>query len=506
MTKAVRRFRPIKPIGARRYLAVWCLAALPLGPARGETAPPIPGELLRVIPKDVVAFYAYGGPAHDTGAGNGLAMLNWGSLAIDRAQEMGVLSSVDSCARMWLDSLSGLGTAFRYPHAVALLDVAADARADGGHQLSRLSAALILDVGDDPAPVVQRIQHLLSAHTNTDESTLTTEPGASGERFMLRDARLPDWAVLSWGRIGRTYVIAIGQGAFERVEQAVRDHNFSILAQPWFTSAYLRANGSRAVFSCYLGIEDLRKRADAGLTGKIEDVQRALGLAGADRAVLNSWRSGKSLEVRAIVQRGKRDELIEVAGAHVLARHGGPKIDEGASRYVAFDASAGDVLVKCREAFLASGSPKSQASSNEYWADIERQCGVSFRKDIFAALGNPFVIHDYPQHPLRLPLMRTVLVRLNGDAGRLQLNIDRLLTTIDEAFLKGQWYRLSRSDAGIWSLNLGLLSPSLTVTDEWLVFSYSHGAVQMNLDSLGIKSTHEHEDAAPAAEPEGAGQ
>lgn len=492
-----RAIRPAVPVFA---LFVMVIAGRTL---RGEVAPPISSDLLRAIPRDVVAAYAYGGPAGGEAQGNGVSMLKWGSLAIDRAQEMGVLSRVDSCARMWLDSLAGLGTVFQYPHAVALLDVAADPRDGGGHRLSRLSAAVILRVGDDPAPVEQRIRHVLATHTNTDETKLDTGKGAFGERFTLRDARLPSWAVLSWGRMGKTYVVAIGEGALDRVERALVDVNASILAHSWFASAYLRANGSQAVFSCYLGAEDLKKRGDAGLAGKIDDVQRALGLGGASRALWNSWRNGRSLEVRAIVQRGDRDELIEVAGERVTQGLGVPLIPEGASRYAAFDASAGDILVKIREAFLASGSPDSQASSKEYWAAIEDQCGVSFRKDVFAALGKPFVIHDYPRHPLQLPLMRTVVVKLAGDAAKLRLSIDRLLTTIDEAYLKDQWYRLHRSDDGTWSLNLGLISPALKVTDDWLVFSYSPAAVQMNLESLGIKPAPV-EDAAVSAEPKAA--
>ena len=40
-------------------------------PLRGEVAPPISSDLLRSIPRDVVAAYAYGGPAGGA-QGNGV--------------------------------------------------------------------------------------------------------------------------------------------------------------------------------------------------------------------------------------------------------------------------------------------------------------------------------------------------------------------------------------------------------------------------------------------------
>lgn len=458
---------------------------------RGEVAPPIPQVLLRGIPNDTLAVYAHGGPADATTIGDVLSLLDWGALAIDRVGEMGVLSNIDSCARMWLDSLTAISTAFKYPHAVALLDIKARPRSDGGHELDRLAAALLIRIGDSSAVVERRIQHLLNVYTNTNESNLTVQTIHGAQRYILRDARLPDWAVLSWGRVNDIYLITIGNGAFERIERAYSDHNAGLLANRWFTSAYLRANGSQAVFTCFVELERLRTGSDPAFAKKIESVRDALGLQDVVRGLWTTWRSDRSLEVRALLNRHDRDELIEIAGRRHLARLGKQIIPSEATRFAVFNGSAGEITRRIGDAYLAARSPEAQTESRAFWGGIESQSKISFDRDVFDHLGGPFIIHDYPKHPLRLPLTRTILVRVDGDAAALRRSIDGLLSSIQQSFLEDSWVKLKRDDDGMWSLQLGVLAPAMTVTDDWLVVSHSPLAVRKNIGMLAPTPTAE---------------
>lgn len=475
----------------------WCLVMLPLvmgrhHAVRGEVAPPIPQVLLRGIPNDTLAVYAHSGPAGTTTLGGALSVLDWGALAIDRAGDMGVLSNIDSCARMWLDSLTAISTAFKYPHALALLDIKARPRSDGGHELDRLAAALLIRIGDSSAAVERRIQHLLNVYTNTDESNLTAQTIHGAERYTLRHDHLPDWAVLTWGRLDDIYVITIGDGAFERIERAYSDHNASLLANRWFASAFLRANGSKAVFTCFVEVDRLRTGSDPAFAKKVESVRDALGLKDVVRGLWTTWRSDRSLEVRAVLNRHDRDELIDIAGKRHLARLGKQIIPVEAARFSVFNGRAGDITRRIGDAYLAARSPEVQADSRSFWGEIESQSKISFDRDVFDHLGRPFIIHDYPKHPLRLPLTRTILVRVDGDAAALRRSIDGLLSSIQQSFLEDSWYKLKRADDGMWSLQLGVLAPAMIVTDDWLVVSHSPFAVRKNIDMSA---------PAPTAEP-----
>ncbi len=127
---------------------------------------------------------------------------------------------------------------------------------------------------------------------------------------------------------------------------------------------------------------------------------------------------------------------------------------------------------------------------------------------MFDHLGRPFIIHDYPKHPLRLPLTRTILVRVDGDAAELRRSIDGLLSSIQKSFLEDSWYKLKRDDDGMWSLQLGVLAPAMMVTDEWLVVSHSPFAVRKNIDMLASAPTTEpglaassHDEKKPPGRP-----
>ncbi len=458
---------------------------------RGEPAPAIPQVLLRGVPNDVVAVYAHGGPSGSPTLGDAFSMLDWGTLAVDRIQKMGVLSNIDSCARLWLDSLTAVGTAFRYPHAVALLDIEARPRDDGGHELARLTAALLIETGESSTTVERRIQHLLNIYTNSNESKLTTRTVHGAERYSLRDSRLPDWAVLSWGRVNEVYVVAIGEGAIERIERAFDDHNAGLLANPWFASAYLRANGPRAVFTCFVEIERLQAGSDPSFAKKVASVGDALGLKDVVRGLWASWRKEGSLEIRAILNRHGRDELIDIAAKRHLARLSEQVIPSDATRFSVFDGSAGDITRRIGDAYLAARSPEAQADSRSFWGGIETQSGISFDRDVFDHLGRPFILHDFPKHPLRLPLTPTILVRVDGDAAALRRSIDGLLSSIQKTFLEDSWYKLKRDDDGMWSLQLGVLAPAMMVTDDWLVVSHSPFAVRTNVEMLAPTPTAE---------------
>ena len=106
---------------------------------------------------------------------------------------------------------------------------------------------------------------------------------------------------------------------------------------------------------------------------------------------------------------------------------------------------------------------------------------MSFDRDIFSHLGHTVVIHDYPEHPLRLSVARTLLVCIDGDAEALRRRIDHLLGCVGPQLPQAGLLRLRQDADGVWYLQYGLLGPALVVTDDWLMVSFSPTAVRRNL-------------------------
>ena len=98
------------------------------------------------------------------------------------------------------------------------------------------------------------------------------------------------------------------------------------------------------------------------------------------------------------------------------------------------------------------------------------------------------IVHDFPHHPLGLPLLWTVLVEIDGSAESVRTALDRLLAhvykTIEDRSGPAGLTRLERDDDGVWYVRFGLYGPALAVTDRWVVISYSPQAVRENVEYL----------------------
>ena len=452
--------------------------------ASAEEKDTIPAALLEAVPADVAAACFYAGPGEVGPSGEQRSTVRFATFLTDQAFELGLLSNVNPSIRAWIDTLVSVAIAGEHPHAVALFDFTATPRADGGHQLAGLRAAVVMAPGSGRADLQRRIQHLLNTYTNRDETRLVRRADGAEVVFDLRDKRLPDWAALTWGPVGDLYVIAFGEDTFDRITETVHEVSGSLAAGTWFAPAFLQAGGTYASFVSYVHFDALRRGADPLLAGKIGRVQEALRLGGVERGLWTFRYAGRALEANGFLRRDGRDERSVIAGRRLLKQLNGSVIPHEARRYAVLDCNPRTLFRGIGDAYLAARSPAAGRKVRAFWGKVEAQSGVSFERDLFSPLGHALVIHDYPPHPLRIPLARTVLFRIDGDAATLRKRVDRLFDFISGEYLNTGLLRLGHAPDGVWYLHFGLLGPALAISDQWVVVSFSPEAVRQNVAIL----------------------
>ncbi len=450
---------------------------------------------LDAVPPDAAAAYIYAGPtSSDASPPAGLSWSHLLRTMVDGASRTGMLSSLRPQARGWMDALAGWSEATAYPHALVLLDVQAAPRADGGHRLDRMDLALVLRTDGRTADIEKRIQHLLTTYTNTSQTRLKTVTRNGMLRYELRDRRLDEWSVICWGRVGRDYVIAFGEGAFARMERLLGDRESSLAAASWAAPAVAADAGSPLRLAMYLNLRRLKKSADAPFAAKVAQAAGALGVGGAEQVLITVRRPGRAFSMEAILvpatdasspRDGAAVRRLRLAGPvgpdDPLARF----IPEGATGYTVIEQDAAPLLSAVVGAYLSARSPKARARLRAFWERVEAESGVHWETDLLPHLRGPIIIHNDPPHLLRLPGAVSILVPLAPGSGeRVRTSLDRLFSFAQRHTEPDSWLRLVRDADGVWFLSYGLSGPAVVVEGEWLVIAYSPAAARVNRDRL----------------------
>jgi len=480
---------------------LWCLLIsinTVVGPW-GGTSSAFPESSVKAIPDEVVAVCFSSGPAAISTAGRSAEAdpssekpgaagnpdgPSWGAV-IETAQRLGLLSAVDPKVRKWIDGLLAAGDVRRFPWAIALLDVRARTRDDGGHELAELHAALVVRTAGDHESIERRIQHLLLTYTSRESSELTVRSEDGGTWHSLRDRRLPPWSHIEWGRQGDFYVVAIGEGTMARVRAAGDGRIRPLGDQPWFTEGFKALAADRATFGLFLDIERLRASADPGLLNKIERTQAALRLVGTDRAFWTVGREGRAVTIDVFAYHAGRNERRNVASAHTLDDRTARLIPPEATWYLILDWDPVAVFRGVCQAVASTRSERKRAQSREFWQEFQRNAGVMVEPDIMAHLGERIIIHDYPEHALRVPVAYTFVIPIRVSEAVVRRGIDRLLSYAMRQYGSDWSVAFEQDGSGAWHLAAGLAGPALGVQHGYWVTSFSPHAVRDNLDRIG---------------------
>ncbi len=385
----------------------------------------------------------------------------------------------------------------RYPYAFALLDITGRPLPSGGHRLAQMQAAMIFDTGGDHRALVQRIRQLLVTYTNSEVSRLEEIPLDGGTRYRLIDSRLPPWTVIEWGPLGPYFVVSIGEGAWDRILATYRRKTLAVADDPWYIGACLQTRTPRAFIECLLAAARMRERLANVLAGGPNEVLRAIQADKLDRSILLVGFEGRAVTAGVVLNGDGRDHLIILSESIPAGDNAAEAVPPGARRY-GFTRQPLDVWARgLRDAYLAIQGEPAATKLRGGWARLEEEYGFSAERDLLAHLGVRMVVHDYPLHPLRIPLLWTYLIEIDGAEADVRRAVNGMMRAWQAAMAAkvaenpetGIAPQIRRTGDGIWFIHLGLAGPAVAVTPRWIVIGFSPEAVRENLRLLRTEPT-----------------
>lgn len=456
-----------------RHAIVLALQLGLIAPAQAELQ-----TLARLVPGDVIAFYTVDPPPGPQvpGTSNSLEIA---TVLIDQAFAMGFLKSLDPVIRGWLDAIACISTVIAHPHTVMLFDLQVQRDEQDSHRVSELRAAIVLQTGRNNKVIERRIQHLLDSYADQKESTLETANFGAHSLCKFSDTRLTDWLKLFWGPVGEYFVLAIGEESARAIVETINGGSASVWDDPNYRAAVEKLAAQQALITAQIRFDEVRKKSRA-LGTKLSRMQVDLGMADCEQGFWAAGYAGRSLEIRQWLNIRGVGHAAAISGEQFLGGSVRAALPGVANSFAAIGAEPSLWFERIRAAYLSARSRKNASESRAYWRGVEAEAGMRFA-DLFGALGDPILVHDYPVHALRLPPAWTIVVPVQRDAPALRKNIDALLSYWRAQLVQGP-FGLSQTSDGIWFMNVGLEGPALKVTDRFLVFSFSPHAVRQNLE------------------------
>jgi hypothetical protein len=241
----------------------------------------------------------------------------------------------------------------------------------------------------------------------------------------------------------------------------------------------------------FIAFGRLRDRLGEVVKGRPEQVIEALGAAKVDRALWAVGRSGRAVTAKMIALAD--GENFEASISEPLGGEEDQIVPGRVRGYAAFTLPLAEWVRRGREAYLASQGADARAVFREGWAKFEQQYGFDVDRDLIDHLGHRFIVHDFPPHPLGIPVLWTYLIETDGAEAEIRRAIDGMMLAWqnglprnpEDAARIASPAQLRRTDDGIWNFQLGLAGPAVGVGGKWIVLSFSPAAVRENLAHLG---------------------
>ncbi len=480
------------------------LSVFVCGVAAGSAAA-IPQALLHSTPAEALAAVYLDAddpdPAHTSSAERLVDMLA-------RVRQMGLVGDSATPTRVLLDLVYCWPVVHRYPRAYILHDIHFTSRGSDSNQLDRLAMSLVLQTGSADPAVRERIQHFLSMYTNEQRGTIDTVDVLGHTLHRLVDTTAPEWATWCWGQVGEVFVISLGPGSAEQVVGALEHNNESIVGREWFVAGHQQARGAQSSLEVYLDVPGLLRRVGDNARSRLEDVLDGLAAArtaqylwtvGADRAVFSS----------AFRHQEGATQLTHISDPGQYSAAHRQMVPADASRYAVVHSDAAVLLQRLASTYLALHNLGDRLRINTFWNELVKQQGIDVQRDLLDHLGDHTILHNYPPHPLGLPLMYTLLIEIKGDSAKVSRTLGHILdycgARLDQAARDHPDRMIApvlrKSYDGIWYVQYGVYGPALLVTSGWLAISYSPEALRANLAPAAAPATKGAEAGRSPAAP-----
>jgi hypothetical protein len=455
------------------------------------------GALHLQFPADTLAFLEID-PSATPAANSQSALLDFGVQAL---QSTGMLSTKAS----EVGDVLGLAAAAGQHHScVALLD--ADLGASGADLECRsVQVAWILDTAGQSADMVDRLTHLL-AHLSSRRTAVQTVHKTAEEKreyVEFRDSTWPAWLCLDWTRRGDLFILTLGTGAMEHylADRPVGGVPWAQMVTDADAAAAKQANehgAGEAFVRLYVTPAAFRQRyAEAMQKTQLGKMFATLDLFTTDASLFSARIQGRAISMdNATVSAGVLTDTswtVALAADSPLLK----LIPAQATAYLALQVKWQLLWTRFTALLDAVVPDASGKSTNQWIQDFAQQQGVDIQTDILAKLEPVVVVHDAPQHPLRLPLMVTAIAAANpADATGVKTAFGKLMTALaaeldrkagasHEVGADFTHLRLRTDADGVMYVQFGLVGPAWTWIGNRLIFSWSPGAVRANEAIVG---------------------
>jgi len=413
--------------------------------------------------------------------------------------------ALDPRAKLTLRFLQGFGLMIRYPFAMAVLDASATQIAGSGTNLKAddLKIAAIIRTDGHNDAFLRLIQRTVNELTDASAARLETRNLGPYRYQVLVDRRLPGWCHIAWGRIEGFFVFTVGRDVWPQVAAVARGQRPSLAADPW--TRRLRSRRDReALIEVAVAVRAIRERLDPVVFGRATAFFRAWG---AEDVVRAHWFLGfrdRAMFCEAYYDKGSRTVHRVYADPNLRQRRYLDTIPPDA-RYAIYRVGAGRLLPRLVAGWYATRGENITQRARRWWQQVQQQYEFDAQRDILDNLGNTFVLHNFPVHPLHMPLAFTSLIEIRRNPQCVRRALETMCVAwqegLEEAAAQGNVRNptmLYRDDDGIWYLQFGPLAGlAWTFTDQFIITSWSPDALREYLNFAGSRVGWANREDAP---------
>lgn len=406
----------------------------------------------------------------------------------------------------------------RYPHAFALIDTAARPTETDptARRVDRLQFAVAVRLGETAAeaqdavePFLRVIQKAVNEQTNQGAATLAQKCAGDWSYQELRDQRLPDWAVIAWGLIDEHFILTVGAGVWPAIAAVAGAEEPALTHAPWYIVARGKTRNT-ALIEIFVAVKAIQERLDPFVDGRASAL---FGTWSSEPIQQAYWAIG--FEERAMYCRAALRQPDDEQGSRTMHRlYADPQpraphllatIPDNA-KFAVFQVAAGRLLPRFFGSLLAMQGPAARSNIERIWREIQQTHDFDVERDLLANLGRHIVMHNDPPHPLHLPLAITTLIEIERNPADVRRTLERFCAawqaTLDDVAQRAALapaeknpppFTLHRDPDGVWYVRfnlagprwLGLAGPAWTVTDRFIIVSWSPLALREYLDRVG---------------------
>ncbi len=401
--------------------------------------------------------------------------------------------------RISLRILQACGQMIRYRHCIALIDASAipAGRHPDSRQADELRLVMIVDTNGKSGPFLSIIQTAASEQTNTEHAKLVKKHAERWDYTELHDARLPDWYIVAWGEIDNHFVLTLGRDVWPRIAGIAAGKEPGLSRDPW-VSEHRGERGRHALIEIIVDAARMRSRLDPLIHNWVSEFFEVWGAGKMQRA---HWALGLNERamycVASFLMSDEGDATHTVERVFADSAEKDPRILNlvpSGSRYAIYRVPTSEILVNFVRSLFVWQSDTARERAGKLWAEIQEEFGFDAQRDVLDHLGEVAILHNYPTHPLRLPVFFTTLIEIKGDVKQVRKTVDVMCAAWQEGLDREAErsaalnpIRLNRDTDGMWYFPLGPFFNGLAwkVTDRYLVISWSPMALRQYLREAG---------------------